>query len=129
MTPELTKAIHQSQELHITTYGADGEPGTVPVWFDYYQGRFYISTMPDTLKCKKIRLNPRVKLAIGGRRGPAVVGRARFVSEENILGRIAPLHARKYPSGPWRSVEELVRWWREGKERVLLEISTEGGTN
>ena len=123
MTPELTKVIEESREVFITTYDSGGKPGAVPVWFDYHQAKVYISTYPDSLKCRKIRQNPRVKLAFGARRGPSVEGTARFVSEEDVIAQVAPLHSQKYSGGPWRSVEHLTRMWKEARERVLLEVS------
>ncbi len=123
MTPELSQAIEQSQEVFITTYDSTGKPGTVPVWFDYHQGKFYVSTYPDSLKCQKIRQNPGVKLTWLKRDGPSVSGTARPVSERETLERVAPVHDRKYPDGPWDSVEHLTRMWSEAKGRTLLEIS------
>ncbi|MCH8205820.1 MAG: pyridoxamine 5'-phosphate oxidase family protein [Chloroflexi bacterium] len=117
MDPELARAISESREVYITTYDADGKPGTVPVWFDYHDERFYVSTYPDSLKVGKLRRNPEVKLTFGSRRGPSVTGVARVVSDEALIQRIAPIHDQKYDGGPWRSVEHLAEMWSEGVER------------
>ena len=86
MTPELLKAIEQSQEVFITTYDPSGKPGTVPVWFDHNQGNFYVSTYADSMKCQKIRQNPSVKLTWVTRDGPSITGTAEIVSQREILG-------------------------------------------
>ena len=123
MTPELLKAIEQLQEVFITTYDPSGQPGTVPVWFDYHQGNFYVSTYPDSMKCRKIRQNPSVELTWITRDGLSITGTARFVSEQETLERVAVVHDGKYTDGPWDSVEHLAKMWNERQERVLLEIT------
>ena len=122
MDPELARAIDQSREVFISTYDADGKPGTVPVWFDYSQGNFYVSTYPDSLKVQKIRGNPDVKLAFGSLRGPSVTGTARIVSEQDVIHTVAPVHYERYDGCPWRSVEHLAQMWSGQVERCLLEI-------
>ena len=124
LTPDLAQAVEQAREVFITTYDSDGKPGTVPVWFDYHQGMFYISTPPDSLKCQKIHNDPRVKLTFGTRGGPNLIrGTARVVAEHEIIDRIAPIHYERYQGGLWRSSEHLAQQWKEGKARVLLEIT------
>ena len=122
MDTELAKAIEESREVYITTYNEDGRPGTVPVWFDSYDGRFYISTYPDSLKVRKIGGNPDVKLTFGSQKGPSVAGSARIVSEDGLIRKIAPVHNEKYAGGPWESVDHLAQMWNERVERCLLEI-------
>jgi PPOX class probable F420-dependent enzyme len=122
MDTELSRAIDESKEVYITTFDSDGRPGTVPVWFDHHAGRFYISTYPDSLKVRKIARNPAVRLAFGRRTGPGVDGEARVVTEEPLIQTIAPVHAGRYPDGPWDSVDHLARMWTERSERCLLEI-------
>ena len=94
----------------------------MPVWFDYHDGRFYVSTYPDSLKVRKIGGNPEVKLTFGSRNGPSVTGAARVVSEDEFIRKIAPVHIEKYSGVPWESVDHLVQMWSERVERCLLEI-------
>ena len=122
MDAELSRAIDESKEVYITTFDSDGRPGTVPVWFDHHAGRFYISTYPDSLKVRKIARNPAVRLAFGRRTGPGVEGEARIVAEEALIQTIAPIHAGRYPDGPWDSVDHLAQMWDERSERCLLEV-------
>ncbi len=128
MDTELSRAIDESREVYITTFGRDGRPGTVPVWFDHHAGRFYVSTYPDSLKVRKITRNPEVRLAFGGRTGPGLAGRARIVTEDSHIREIAPIHAARYADGPWESVDHLARMWTERSERCLLEIVPTGET-
>ena len=65
--PELGKALREEQLVYVTTYDRTGKAGTVPVWFLYQDGKAYISTMPQSLKARKLALDPRVRLALGGR--------------------------------------------------------------
>ena len=120
LPPKVTEAVAQSRELLITTYDGDGNPGTVPVWFDYHRGRFYVSTPPDTLKCRKIRRDPRVRLAFGG---PGVDGTAKIVSEAATIDEVAPVHHERYGGELWRDAEDLARMWKEATERVLIEVT------
>ena len=122
MSSELAKSICESREVRITTYGLDGVPGTVPVWFDFHGGKFYISTYPDSHKIRKIEGNPEVRLTFGGPNGPSLTGLANIVFHDDLLRQIAPVHNARYPDGPWDSVDHLVQMWSERVERCLLEI-------
>ena len=110
--------------MYITTYDATGVPGTVPVWFVYEQGKVFISTGPGTLKAKKIRANPRVRLALGARDGPAFDGTARFTSDRATCDMAARGLSEKY-QGYWGDPTRLARSIAQGRERVLLEITPE----
>ena len=123
MDPELARAISESREVYITTYDADGKPGTVPVWFDYHNGKFYVSTYPDSLKVRKIRRNGRAELSFGGRGGPGVTGSAVIVSDAELIDRIAPVHHERYAGNLWRSAEHLAQMWKDAREMVLIQLT------
>ena len=123
LPPKVMESVAQSRELLITTYDGDGNPGTVPVWFDYHQGRFYVSTPPDTLKYRKIRQDPRVRLTFGDADGPGIDGTAKIVAEAATIDEVAPIHHERYGGELWRDAEDLARMWRDSTERVLIEVT------
>jgi len=122
MSPELEQLLLAEQLVYITTYEATGKPGTVPVWFVYEQGKVFISTGPGTLKARTVRDNPRVRLALGARDGPAFDGTARFTSDKATCDMIARSLSDKY-QGYWGDPARLARSMARGRERVLLEIT------
>lgn len=123
MDPGLAQAVDSSREVLITTFDDTGKPGTVPVWFDYHDGEFYVSTYPDSLKVRKILRNGRAELSFGTRGEPGVTGSAVIVSDAELIDRIAPVHHERYAGNLWRSAEHLAQMWKEARERVLIRIT------
>ncbi len=122
MTPELEQSLHEEQLIYITTYDGSGKPGTVPVWFAYEQGKVFISTGPESLKAKKIRSNPRVRLTLGARDGLAFDGTARLTSDKAVCTLVARSLSEKY-QGYWGDPARLARSMAQGRERVLIEVT------
>jgi PPOX class probable F420-dependent enzyme len=67
----------------LTTFRKSGEPIPTPVWFGLADGKAYIGSDAAAGKVKRIRGNPRVRIAPctprGKPLGPAVEGRAGFL--------------------------------------------------
>ena len=122
MTPELEQALQQEAEVSITTYDADGKPGTVSVWFVYEAGKAYMATGRGSRKVCKLKANPRARLAFCRRNGPTVEGRGRICTEEDLVRRVAPVLNHKY-GGAWgpdpQMACRLLGW-----DIVLLEITS-----
>ena len=78
----------------VVSYKRSGEGVPTPVWFGVGDdGRLYFRTDPDSAKIRRIRNDPRVRVAPcttrGKPTGPAAEGRARVLPEEE--------HARAEP--------------------------------
>jgi uncharacterized protein len=53
--------VHQKY-LNLETYRSTGRPVNTPVWFAEAQGTFYIYSLADAGKVKRIRNNPKVRI-------------------------------------------------------------------
>jgi PPOX class probable F420-dependent enzyme len=123
-TPKETQRALQRERLaYITTYNAQGKPGTVPIWFVYdgASAKVYISTGKNSLKARKLQSDPRVALALGRAKGPRVEGEARFCTQEETARRVAGLLNKKY-GGYYGSEAEFATRTLHG-DGALLEIT------
>ena len=73
----------------LVSYRQSGEPMPTPVWFGVADGgKLHFRTDPGSAKVKRIRRNPRVRVAPcttrGKPTGPAAEGRARILPEEEV---------------------------------------------
>ena len=121
MIPDLEQALQQEAEVYITTYDAQGKPGTVPISFAHDAGKVYIATGRDSLKVRKLQADPRVRLAFGRPDGPATEGAGHICTDEVLVQHVAPILNRKY-GGAWGPNAHMVRRLLGG-DIVLLEIT------
>jgi uncharacterized protein len=94
-------AFNKHKYLSLETYKKSGESVRTPVWFapDSAASKLYIYTIGDTGKVKRIRNNPRVRIAPCDMRGKVlgewVDARAEIVTGEEA-GRGMHLLNKKY---------------------------------
>ena len=55
--------------ISLETFKKNGEGVKTPVWFVLHANAFYVYTEADSWKVKRIRSNPRVRVAVCGMRG------------------------------------------------------------
>jgi PPOX class probable F420-dependent enzyme len=120
MTSAKDKKLRAEKLCYLTTYNAEGKPGTVEIWFLHHEGKVYIDTAVGTLKVRKLRADPRASVAIGSRKGPVLSGTARFADEATVR-RVAPLLNAKY-DGAWGDDEEFIARHLGEPTDVLLEV-------
>jgi PPOX class probable F420-dependent enzyme len=69
----------------LVTYRRSGEPVPTPVWFGLQAGALYVRTDAAAAKVRRIRADPRVRVAPANARGrplgPAAEGRARVLGD------------------------------------------------
>jgi len=86
MTTQIPSAIRGQKYVSLTTFRKTGVGVPTPVWFGEEDGKLYVMTRGDMGKAKRIRNNPRVKLApctIRGKvTGPEFAATARVLSPE-----------------------------------------------
>ncbi|MEK7872265.1 MAG: pyridoxamine 5'-phosphate oxidase family protein [Chloroflexota bacterium] len=121
VTAEQERALRGETEVFITTYGADGRAGAVPVWFLYDSGKVYVATGRDSRKVRKLHGDARVRLAFRRRGVAALRGRARVCTLRGVVRRVAPLLNRRY-DGAWGSDADMARHLLGG-DIVLLEVT------
>jgi PPOX class probable F420-dependent enzyme len=97
MNPTLDAALRRAKYLYVTTYGASGKSGTVPVWNWYDGTAVYFTTPRESLKARRIRQTARVTVRIGTKDGPGFEGRAEWVDGRPDLERaLIRAYRRKY---------------------------------
>ena len=111
----------------LVTYRRSGEGVPTPVWFGLRDGKVYVHTEPRTAKVRRIRANPRVRIAPctlrGKPRGPAAEGQARVLPREEEESAEAAIQAN-YGLGRRLYEQPLTR---SSLDWVYLEISPIGG--
>ena len=80
------KQFQGEKYLALETFKRNGEGVKTPVWFVLHNAAFYIYTEADSWKVKRLRNNPRVRVALcdirGNVKGGWVDGTASFVDGE-----------------------------------------------
>ena len=65
LSPEFRRALQGAKLLYLTTFGANGKSGTVPVLFLLDDDAIYFCSQRDTLKVRRIRQTGRVTVRAG----------------------------------------------------------------
>ena len=97
MDAALREALRAAKYLYLTTYGPDGQAGTVPVWLWLHEGHVYFTTERASLKARRIRQSGRVTARVGTRDGPAFAARAEWVNDRpDLEAALLLAYRRKY---------------------------------
>lgn len=85
MTAIKQDPLANEKYLNLETYRKNGQPVLTPVWFAEEKGVFYVYSLANAGKIKRIRNNPRVRIAPcdvrGKRKGEWMAGQARVVGD------------------------------------------------
>jgi len=109
--------IHGQKYVSLVSFRKSGQPVATPIWFAELDGKLYVKTRGDSAKVKRIRNNPRVRVApctIRGRvTGPEFNGSARLL-----------------PQSDWPSAQKAMnrKYWLAwlpiwSKNNIFIEIS------
>lgn len=86
--------------VSLATYRRNGVEVKTPVWIAELSGRYYVFSAGDAGKIKRIRATPRVRVAACDVRGTVrsawIDGRARIVSEPELIAGVRKAFRRKY---------------------------------
>lgn len=97
---ELEPFLHKARIAVLSTVGADGTPLPTPIWYDYRDGKFLMSTGKKSQKVRNIQANPRVSLCIDERsmpyKGVAILGTA-TISDEDVIETMYSIFGRYVP--------------------------------
>jgi PPOX class probable F420-dependent enzyme len=97
MDPGLDAALRRASYIYVTTFGASGKSGTVPVWCWYDGTAAYFTTERESLKARRIRETGRVVVRVGKRDGPAFEGCAELVDgRRDLEDALLRAYRRKY---------------------------------
>src|SRR2546428_13591233 len=110
--------------ISIETYRKTGDPVRTPVWFIQEDRELFVRTDSDTGKIKRIRNNPRVRVASCSMRGTVkgswVEGEARIMEPESSE-HVFSLLKKKYGM-PYRIMRFTERFSRSKAKPVSLAI-------
>jgi len=110
--------------ISIETYRKTGDPVRTPVWFVEENGELFVRTDSDTGKIKRIRNNPKVRVATSNMRGTVkgswVEGEARIIDPESSK-HVFSLLRKKYGI-PYRLIRFTERFSRSKSRPVGLAI-------
>jgi uncharacterized protein len=109
--------IRNQKYISLVTFRKNGDAVRTPVWFGKKDGKLYVMTGSDTGKYKRIRNNPRVRIAPCTMRG-------------KITGPEYAATARVLPSEDWLWARKTIetKYWLmrlpffRSKKNVYLEI-------
>jgi PPOX class probable F420-dependent enzyme len=86
--------------VNLATFRRNGVEVKTPVWIAPMDGRHYVFSEGEAGKVKRIRSNPRVRLAACDMRGNVwggwIDGRARIVEDTVLVSRVRAAFRRKY---------------------------------
>ena len=112
------------KHISIETYRKTGDPVRTPVWFVEENGELFVRTDSDTGKIKRIRNNPKVRVATSNMRGTVkgswVEGEARIIDPESSK-HVFSLLRKKYGI-PYRLIRFTERFSRSKSRPVGLAI-------
>ena len=120
---ELEEFLRQPLVATFVTIRRDGTPHVSPMWYGYYQGRFYCWVNANAVKTRNVRRDPRVALCIGNHDKPykyVVVEGACEIVEEGAAEIGRSISARYYGT---EKGEEFARGIIEKGESVLLAVT------
>jgi PPOX class probable F420-dependent enzyme len=110
MPSSIPASIERQKYISLTTFRKTGVGVATPVWFGEEGGRLYVMTRGDMGKTKRIRNNPRVRVAPCTMRG-TVTG-AEFAATARILPAEEHGLARKSINRKYWAARIPLVWWR-----------------
>jgi PPOX class probable F420-dependent enzyme len=125
MDERVLEELGRASYVSLATFRRNGRAVETPVWIAAAHGRLYVFSEAKAGKVKRLRNDPRVRMAPCGVRGrvlgPWVEGSARVVSEPDIEARAYAALRRKYG---WQMRLTDLGSWLAGRigGRAVLEI-------
>lgn len=94
---EFQRALQRARLLYLTTVGANGKAGTVPVLFQLDDDAIYFCSQRDTLKVRRIRQTGRVMVHAGKPDGPGLSCSAQLLEDApDLQTRLLRSYRRRY---------------------------------
>ena len=123
------QALDSARYVSLVTFRRDGRTVATPVWHAEHDGRLYIFTEANAGKVKRLRREPKIRLApcdVRGRvRGDWYDGRARIVADARVEDAAYTALSRKYGWQMWL-VNLGSRLAGRIDGRAILEIEVDG---
>lgn len=120
------KDIGNPTYIALETFRKSGEGVATPVWVTAENGKLYVWTVGTSGKVKRIRNNPRVRIAVSDARGAPksdwVEAQARILDEPAEVTRQRQRIGAKYGL-QFRMIDLMSKLRRDDTPRVAVEIS------
>ncbi len=114
-------SLARERYISLETFKKNGAGVKTPVWFAEEGGAIYIYTLPDMSKVKRIRNNPRVRIAACDMRGKVhgewLEATARLANQTETA-RGQELLKKRY--WPWKSIGDFFSRLRGRKQAVVV---------
>jgi hypothetical protein len=111
------------QYLNLESFRKNGQAVRTPLWFAEENGEFFIYTLSDTWKVKRIRNNPQVRIAPCDMRGKV---KGEWVdAEARILDAAEAEHGQellRQKYGWKKKIGELVNRFRKNRTQIVIAI-------
>ncbi len=108
--PQIDEFLERPLIAHVTSLRADGSPHTVPVWYQYADGRFYLFTPSRSVKVRNLRRDPRLTISIASEDEPyryVVADGTAELSDERPLDRGGAIASRYRGAGGLAYVQDV----------------------
>ena len=110
--------------ISLETFKKNGQGVKTPIWFVLYKNAFYVYTEADSWKVKRIRNNPRVRVAActlrGGLKGPWLDATASLVDGDERLAADQLLDRKYFLKKVFNVLTRINR-----HKRAMIKIETE----
>ena len=94
---EFQHALQRAKLLYLTTFGASGKSGTVPVLFRFDDDAIYFCSQRDTLKVRRIRQTGQVMVHADRPDGPGLACSAQLLEDApDLQARLLRSYRRRY---------------------------------
>ncbi|MFZ2083780.1 MAG: PPOX class F420-dependent oxidoreductase [Candidatus Sulfotelmatobacter sp.] len=110
MPEAIPSAVRGQKYMSLTTFRKNGVAVATPVWFGEEADKLYVMTRSDMGKAKRIRNNPRVRVAPCTIRGK--VSGPEFTASARILPREEHAHARQAINRKYWAARLPLIWYR-----------------
>jgi uncharacterized protein len=124
MGKEKLEAFANQKYLNLETFKKDGTGVATPLWFAEKDGTIYVYTLADAWKVKRVRNNPRVRIApcdIRGKlKGDWAEAQARIVKSNDEVQLAHQLLDKKY--GWQKKIGNLLSGFRN-RQRTVIAIT------
>ncbi len=118
-------ALDRHRYINLATYRKSGEAVRTPVWFAERDGKFYVFTAAGSGKVKRLKNDPRIRVAPcgprGSLRGEWIEGRARRIEDPRAESAAYAALASKY-GWQMRVLDFFSRLSGRIHERAVLEL-------
>ena len=121
----MTGGLESARTVSLATFRRDGRQVNTPVWVVLVGERLYVNTEAASGKVKRIRNNPRIRIAPSTMGGKPLAewreGTAQVVDDAALVGRVNNAIRAKY--GLQARIPALfARFARRVRERVIVEV-------